>query len=361
MRPNPGRFFAVLFLPLWLFAGNHWELEVSKPDLYVGESALLRYVCYFDDEAYGTSIELKAQSNDAYTVDIFKERERVVDGKRENLFEFVVRPKRSGMIDVDLPAVLKKTSREQVKNAALGRDNVESYQFATTPQQLPPARLHVKPVQSVLVGDMSMKIDVDPKQVNAYEPLHVTLTLSGSGNLDAFESLKLEIPGVEVFSEAPERHYRLTPEGYSGSIVQRWALVASGPFTIPAWRLDTTRPEDGTLKRLTHPATSIEVVQDLNVASLLESDEATSEGSETSWFFYVLTLLSGIALGWQIRFWWEQRSKRQRRRKNESTGSAKVLLVELALQGADSALIARAEAEKWSVAKIRESIKSRQK
>ncbi len=361
MRPSPGRFFIIFMLPLWLMAGNHWELEVSKTDLLVGESALLRYTCYFDDEAYGTSIELDTQGSDAYALEIFKEREHIVDGKRENLFEFVVRPKQSGAIDVVLPAVLKKTSRAQVENAAIGRDNVESYQFATTPQQLPAAHLHVKPSQSLLVGNMDMKIDVDAVQVKAYEPLHVTLTLSGTGNLNAFEALPLDIPGVEIFSEAPERHYRLTPQGYSGSIVQRWALVAPEPFTIPAWSLDTTRTENGTLTRLTHPATAVTVLPDISAEALLDSDAASAEEADTSWFYYLLTLLSGMALGWQMHFWWERRGKAALHTSASTTGSAKALLVELALGGADSVMISRAEAEKWSVSKIRENIKLRQK
>jgi len=359
MRPNHGRIIFFLLLPYLLFAKHYWELKQSKLNLYVGEATLLKYTCYFDDEAYGTSIDMKIpKEHPDYVLQPYRESERVVDDKRQKLFQYVLFPKKSGLVDVVFNAKLRKTSRAQVENAVIGRDNVEYYQFETTEDTLPLIRLHVKRSPTVLVGDFSLHVELDKEELSSFEPLHVSIKVEGVGNLDQFKPYDIEIEGADIFKEKPENDFYLSADGFKGTITQKFAIVSENNFTLPAFTLNFFNPKTEKKEHLLFKQKSLHVKQAFKKSELL--DKVEQESSLFSWTFlyYFLTLLSGVFIGWYAHMYFLRVQKKKRESAFMKAKDAKTLLTHLALKGGYDDLIARAEKEQWTLSKIEKMIES---
>ncbi len=354
MKPNLGKYLLFLLIPLLLNAAHRWELEVSKLDLVVGEATLLSYTCFFEGEAYGTSIDIDISTNhDDYSIEVYKERENIINDNRQNHFQFVVFAKRSGEIKISLKAKLRKTSRAQVENAVIGRDNVESYQFEKAEDILPPVSLHVKPIGTKLVGDFSLHVSVDKEALKAYEPLHINITFEGTGNLDTYKPLELNIADVDIFQEKPKRNYHLTPEGFQGSVTQRFAIVSDKNFSLPEFSLDVYNPKKSKIKHLDIKKQSLHVKPSFKKEALLDSlQDDDKHAWNWSWIYYLFTLISGVLIGWYAHLNLMQYKKSIENRYVTQAKDAKTLLTHLALEGGHEALIEQAQGEHWNMKQI---------
>jgi hypothetical protein len=357
MRLNLGRVIVILLAPLFLFGGHHWELEVSKSKLVKAEATLLRYSCFFDDEAYGTSIKMDVEKeHDDYTLYVYKESERIIDDKRQNIFEFVIFAKRAGEIKINPKVKLRKTSRQQIENATVGRDNpVGYYQFDDTIESLPVALLHVKDISSDLVGDFSLHVSLDKRELSAYEPLHVSIKLEGVGNLDRFKPFDLKIKNCDIFKEKPEKNYRLTKEGFKGSITQKFAIVSDSDFTLPEFSLRVYDIKTAKETYLRYESKSLHVKPAYKKEELLDKPEKDNIFSWT-WLYYTLTLISGIVLGWYAHIYILR--IHTKKRDIFKPKDVKTLLTHLALKGGYEELIEKAENEKWSMKQIQNALES---
>ncbi|MEA1920962.1 MAG: hypothetical protein U9N52_14070 [Campylobacterota bacterium] len=356
MRVNLGKIVVLLLAPMLLFSAHRWELEVSKTELVLGEATLLSYTCFFDSEAYGTSIDMAIpKEHDDYSIEVYKESERVIDDKRQNLFQYVLFPKRSGVIDVVLSAGLRKTSREQVENAVIGRDNVEYYQFEKTQDILPLTRLHVKPSPSKLVGDFALHVELNKEELSSFEPLHVSITFEGVGNLNHYKPFDLELENVDIFTEQSKRDYYLTPEGFKGSITQKFAIVSDHNFTLPPFLVTTFNPTSGKERHLEFKSKVLHVRPSFTKEELLDPP-SEDEVALWSWtyLYYFLTLVLGIFLGWYARLY--VMNTKQKPKKFSQAKDAKSLLTHLALQGGHEKLIEKAENEQWSLKQIEKAL-----
>ncbi|MCK4737743.1 MAG: BatD family protein [Sulfurimonas sp.] len=91
--------------------------------------------------------------------------------------------------------------------------------------------LDVKPLPSGvnLVGDFSIDVKVDKKEVNANEAVNLTVEVLGIGNLEDIKNFKPYINEVSVFDE------KIVIEGTK--LTQKIAFIAERDFTIPAFNL----------------------------------------------------------------------------------------------------------------------------
>jgi hypothetical protein len=357
MRVNRGKIVILLLMPFILFAQHRWEIKESKLELFVGEATLLNYTCYFDDEAYGTSIDMQIPKDHAdYILEPYSESEKVVDDKRQKLFQYVLFPKKSGEVDVLFNAKLRKTSRAQVENAVIGRDNVEYYQFETTQDRLPVIHLHVKESPTRLVGDFSLHVKLDKESLTSFEPLHVSVVIKGSGNLNEFIPFDINIEGVDIFKEKPQNSYQLTKEGFKGKITQKFALVSEHDFTLPPFTLEFFNPKTEKREKLVFKERLLHVKEAFKKEQLLDKVEEDGGIFSISLLYYFLTLLSGVALGWYAHIYFLKFKTKERDKNLIKAKDAKTLLTHLALKGGYDSLIERAEKESWSLKKIEKEL-----
>jgi hypothetical protein len=337
-------------------AEHRWELEISKSELVVGEATLLSYTCYFDSEAYGTSIHMNApKTNDDYRIELYKEREKIINDQRQNLFQYIIFPKRSGVIDVALSAQMRKTTRQQVENAVIGRDNVEDYQFEKRENVLPLATLHVKPSPAKLVGEFSLHVKIDKQELSSFEPLHVSISFEGVGNLDQYDPQAFDVKNADLFREEPQQKYRLTPEGFKGAVTQKFALLSDSNFTLPSIALEVYNPKLRQKQHLSFEGKTLHVKPAYTKKELLDppDDEALFQW-QWSWLYYIFTLILGVLLGWYLHQFWNR--PKAKAKDVMQAKDVKTLLTHLALQGGHEKLIEQAQNEQWSFKQIQNAL-----
>lgn len=360
MNPNPGRllvFFMLLVSVACAKAPYEWEAAFGKEGAFVNEAVTLNYTCRFSDEGTLYTVDFEPpRETDAYRLYLLGEVEDIVNGKRVNEYRFVLFAKQPGLLELPFAAVMRKTTKESIEETVIGRDNVADFDFTDTAAQLPKVRLVVRENATAMTGSFELKMQLDTHDVRAFEPLPLTLVVEGSGNFDAMMPFELKIPGVRVFSEAPQREYDLGASGFSGRWVQRFALVAQEDFVLPPFLLRYFDPVTGKTMTLESPETAVRVTAAFKKEELLD-EEAEEEAPpwqwEWSYLYYLLTLLAGMALGRWLRLPQRPEPKeRTLRAQIERAENVKVLATVLVLsaQPRFKALIERLEQDPQAIA-----------
>lgn len=335
MKRSLGRLIMLMILSINGWGANYaWHLVKSPSSLYVGQSGLVQYECGFEGSAAEYSIKLNLKESPLYSIRILSQQDRVLKGNRVNTFNLLITPKQAGRIDVRLDGTIEYVAPGSIDYTAhLGRDNVSQRDVIVTRTVLPPFAVDALPNAAVLVGDIAMQVRTDKTEVRAYEPLHLSLILKGSGNLDLFRPYELVIPGVKVFFEAPQ--YRLEPstQGYTGEVRQEFALVADKSYAIPSITIDIFDTAAQKSKRLQSDAVAIEVAQGFERSSLLDPPQFSDWSGLARYGLYGALVIAGAVVWEVLRRLWKLRPRRRAKRFWDEAATSKELAVVLALSG----------------------------
>lgn len=84
------------------------------------------------------------------------------------------------------------------------------------------------------VGDFSFSVSVDKNQSNERDAVNLTVKVEGEGNIVDIPKFHVAIDGVLVYDEDPVREHHVVNGHYEGVFKQKFALVGSKDYTIPA-------------------------------------------------------------------------------------------------------------------------------
>ncbi|RLA70971.1 MAG: hypothetical protein DRG24_06115 [Epsilonproteobacteria bacterium] len=305
MKHNLGRIlFLLLAFALSLSADTYsWEAQAKKSQLYLNEAVEVEYICRFEGEGYQYVIEFTPpKEGDGYRMYRLSETERIVNEQRINRYRFVIFFEKSGRQTLTFNALMRYTSKESIEDTVLGRDNVEDFSFTDTKAVLPTLNFDIIEHDAVLSGRYALTVKMDSKSVNAYESIPLTIKVEGVGDFDRFIPFKLEIEGVDIFREEPQKTLELTKEGFKGTWSERYALIPKNDFELPEFKLRYFDPILKQEKVLKSESIKIRVTGEIMPEELLNSEEETaSTGWNWSALYYLLTLITGIIIGRYLR------------------------------------------------------------
>jgi len=334
MKPNLGK---ILFL--WsiavgqLWGAYQWSvLEVPKT-LVVGQSGVIRYECRFDGSAAEYSIKLKFEDTPSYKTTLLTDQDRVIAGKRIETFDVLVTPKIPGAIKINTEAVIRFTGLGAVENTVLGRDNLSKDDIVEEKATLPSVSLVANKNTMALTGKLTFEVRPDVRSVHAHEPLHLSIIVRGEGNLDEMTPYELNISGVKVFAQLPQKSLTPSAQGFEGEVSQEFALVASESYTIKPLQLsyfDTAKNQTVTLKS---KPIYVEVGEGYAFSSLLDVPEISDYGRLKRYALYLFFMGLGIGLNEAVRWLWKRRPVRKRRTFWESASTRSELVRILSLSG----------------------------
>lgn len=84
-----------------------------------------------------------------------------------------------------------------------------------------------------LTGEFTIALSVDREETEINEPVNVTLTVTGKGNMDDIPDFELDVPGVTVYADNPEKKYGINAGDYGGEYKRTFAIVADQNYVIP--------------------------------------------------------------------------------------------------------------------------------
>jgi hypothetical protein len=234
---------------------------------------------------------------------------------------------------VRLGALVRHTTFASIESATIGRDNVRRYDFVDETVNLPAVSIRALQNDADLTGTFTLEAKADKNMVRAYEPVHLSLLLRGSGNMDRFTPYELNISGVRVFAEPPQKSLTPSAEGFEGEIRQEFALVSEKSFTIPPLELkvfDTASRKTLLLK--TTPI-AVEVAQGYAPSSLLDPPDLSDAATLKRYALYAGLIALGMALGEALRRLWKLRPRRRSKHFWDGAKMPKELALLLALSG----------------------------
>ena len=316
-----------------MWGAYQWSVLEKPESLYVGQSGVVRYECQFDTSAADYTIAFKPNENEMFKVSILTQQDRIVQGKRIQTFDVLIAPKHVGKIDIKFEALMRHTTFASIENASIGRDNVKKYDFNDEKVFLPSITIQTKENPVALTGKLTFEVRSDAKMVRAHEPFHLSVIVRGEGNLDEMIPFELNIRGVKVFAELPQKSLTPSAQGFEGEVSQEFALVANESYTIEPLSLsyfDTAKNQIMTLKS---KPIYVEVGEGYEFSSLLDVPEISDYGTLKRYALYLFFIGLGVGLNEAVRWGWKHRPVRQKRTFWDEAKTSKELVMLLSLSG----------------------------
>lgn len=85
------------------------------------------------------------------------------------------------------------------------------------------------------VGNFEINITSDKTTVNANEPVNLTLSIKGVGNVDDISKFNLNLPNAVVYTDDPKTTQTMINNEFGGEFTQKFAIVGDRNFTVPSF------------------------------------------------------------------------------------------------------------------------------
>ncbi len=148
--------------------------------------------------------------------------------------------------------------------------------------------------------------------VRAHEPFHLSVIVAGEGNLDQMTPYELNISGVKVFAELPQKSLTPSAQGFEGEVSQEFALVAGESYTIEPLSLSYFDTEKNQIVTLKSKPIYVEVGEGYELSSLLDVPEISDYGTLKRYGLYLFFIGLGVGLNEAVRWLWKHRPRRKR-------------------------------------------------
>jgi len=207
-------------------------ISVNKDSLYVGEESLLTLRFKYKKDL---------QINDlAFAMPIFNNIwSKKIEGQNsyeENGFivqelKFLIFPQKSGILKI--PSIKIEAKIVDLSNF--------SYSLFAPPTKTEKIysnslNLDVKPLPNgvSLVGDFLLKTSVSKTSINEGDSLSYKVEISGNGNIDDIDDIKLNIKNATIYEDKPKIETKIENNKNIGSYTKSFSIIANENFEIPA-------------------------------------------------------------------------------------------------------------------------------
>lgn len=243
---------------------------VSNSSPYQGQAVTVTYKLYTRVVVSQYSIEKLPSYQGFWAEDVTPSgqpqvTEEVIDGQRYNVAtirQVVLFPQRAGELSIEPldMQTLVRVSAPRRSGSLLdeffggspfgGFQNVErnlrSNQVRVNVRALPAQNR--PPSFKGMVGNFELNTGLSPLEVNVNEPVTLTLTINGSGNLRMLEKPEIQFPAnLEAFDPNISDNIRISASGVSGSRQYEYLLIprTGGTFEIPPIQFSFFDPAAG--------------------------------------------------------------------------------------------------------------------
>ena len=293
------------------------EVKADKQEVKVGESINLNVIFKYKLDSKIDKLQLSEPKLENFWIkkvdDVEKtsEKDYIVFKQKYLLF-----PQKSGEYDLSsLEADIGKIVKERISNEMLDdpllrnsffRDSFfDSVTNRLNWQKIYSNALHisVKPLPNnlELFGDYSLTSTVDKTLVDANQPVNLTISITGKGNIDDIQKYNLTISNVVSYADEPKIESTFQTDEYGGNFTQKIAFVAQNDYTIPRIELTYFDKNTNQVKTIHSEPISIKVINnnqnnsavkiETNNIPKVPNDNKTSEIKEDKNINYIVLVL----------------------------------------------------------------------
>jgi len=253
-----------------------YSISSSKQSAVLHEAISISFTSRQKTKNEVMFFDLKPLPSKDYEIISIKEKRHEFnyhDAKKD--FEFLLIPKKIGIIKVAFDFRVRRASDDAVAQAYRGsRDNVKSIPTIKVNIATPTVTLNIKALKQDVdaVGEFNLVMSIDKTKASSYDKVNVIYKLQGHGYLNKSFTPLQEIEGLSIFKGEQEVEPRATKDGYTYQKEWSYALIASKSYTLPAVTLKTY---DYTTKQYLDKTTALSKVQitPLLMQNLLDDEE----------------------------------------------------------------------------------------
>ncbi len=267
------------------------NFTVSNPKPYVKEPVIITFHAAQKDHKEVMFFDLSIDKSPLFTLTLLEKKEHEVAYHDKYVtYTYQLFPLKEGNLTLPFKLKVSTASDKSVETFATGSRDVIN-PMLTDDYDIPIKALHlfVKPIKAVdLVGDFTLKMQIDKKILRPFEQLNLNYTLQGKGYPANIPNLLPKIEGVEIFLE--KNHPNKETDIY------QYALIADKNFTIPALKLHCFSPKKRRYYTLQTNPTAIKVKAISQEALLDKHDSLPSTVSNFDWknlFYALLIFIAG--------------------------------------------------------------------
>ena len=262
----------------------------SKKSAYVGEQVVLTYKLYTKVPVSSLTVERMPSYAGFWTKDItdnnggsLRQTTEYINGIEYTAAEIqkvVVVPQRSGTLPIDpmiiecIAQIRTESSRQRSMDPfeAFFNDPFFNRNIANVKKELTSQTLNLevkslpengKPASFAgAVGNFNFKSDIDKTELNTNEAFTLTLTVSGTGNVELLQMPEPVFPpDFEVYDPKITMNVSNNANGLSGTKKAEYLVIPrrAGNFTVPAVEFSYFDPSKGTYQTLSSQPYEIKV------------------------------------------------------------------------------------------------------
>jgi len=304
------------------------SFSTPKKELYIGEPFELTLLLKQRHGAEAIDSKYLAPKFKGFWIKSEDAAKRVDDG------EFIVTkvvytlaPQREGTLHIE-PATLKIAQRTGVNNWGTFRPQVKWQTYYSNILDITSKTL---PNNAKIIGDLSLNASVENQNINPNEPVNLTITVRGEGNLEDIESFKPYIDNVNIFDE------KIVVD--KNILTQKLVFVSDRDFIIPSFELVYFDVNAQALRKLKTEPIEIKVKgsaikDELNIKreestidKVVEVNSSTSEIVGNNYLYISIAFIIGLVLGVLIMF--SKVGKSDKKTKKLDIKNEKLLLIKL--------------------------------
>ncbi len=248
------------------------SLEVDKTKAYIGEPINLYFVFKIHKDIDLAEAAINAPSFRHFWAKPIKELSSTTKGdykiyrKRYLLFA-----QKSGKIKIE-PGRMDVGVRKKIKQNAFTFERVKWKSIFSNDMTVDITPL---PEGVNIYGNFKLKTQIDKQTTNSNEPVNLTITIKGTGNVDDIEEFKLDVKDAIVYADKPQRKIYNNDKEELGIFTQKFAIVSDRNFTIPSLKFTYFHSDEKKIKHLKSKQFDIEVQQSIiktQTAKLLKKE-----------------------------------------------------------------------------------------
>lgn len=292
--------------------------EIDKDEVYVGEPILLTYTFKQRLDVDLSEANFNAPSFQSFWAKSTRKVPNKIEGDY-NIYQinYLLYPQQSGDLKIESgrmdAAVMSSQKRDffsfqQVKWKAIYSNVLE-------------VKVKDLPAGVQLYGDYSFTVVADKNITKTNEPVNLTITIRGEGNVDDIDDFDIVVPNATVYADKSKKSANLTDGKNTILFKQKFAIVSDRNFTIPA---QTFSFFNGEVQELHSRSFDIEVINAKSVKreGILEKkvvERSVGQENVTVQGYSTISIMIAALLGFLagLAVMWVFMNKKKRERKHD--------------------------------------------
>ena len=235
-----------------------FDYTIDKKSAYVSEPIRLTYTFKHKDRVKISDASFKSPKFEGFWVKKLKGVKNRLDtksGYRIYELNYLLFPQKSGIVRI-APAgmdvgVMRPRQRHRYYFRSIRRKYLQT--------QVCDLNISPLPEGAKLYGDFNFHVVADKNSTKVNEPVNVTVTITGVGNVDEIDAFEISVKDAEVYASEPDRSMVFKDGKAVILFKQKFALVSDRNFTIPPLSFDFLDSKTKEVKHLTSKPIAVEV------------------------------------------------------------------------------------------------------